>query len=128
MSKRAILTLTAAALMIVVVLYNLPGRANQFTKYPVSGNVLPDSIQKIIGHACTDCHTTGGNGMACAHVNFSKWSDYSVEKQASKANLICKNLSKSSMPPKGWRREHPDEIPTQMEVNIICAWSEFLNK
>jgi cytochrome c5 len=89
---------------------------------------LPDSIQKIVQKACMDCHADDGNGMAKAHINFSKWDTYKYDKQVEKSKDICKVLGKGSMPPKGFRKSHPDVIPTDAEVTIICKWADSLNK
>jgi cytochrome c5 len=97
-------------------------------KKSVSPTSIPDSIHKIFEKACMDCHAEGGNGMAESHVNFSKWDTYKPEKQADKAKAICKIVTKGNMPPKGFRKSHPDDIPTQAEINAICKWSDSLNK
>jgi hypothetical protein len=89
---------------------------------------LADSIMKIVKVSCMDCHGDGGNGMACAHVNFSKWTSYSAEKQAAKANDVCKIVSKGSMPPKKFQANHPEAVPTQQQITTICNWAKLLNK
>ena len=75
-----------------------------------------------------DCHADGGNGMAEAHLNFSKWDNYKPEKQSEKANAICKILTKGSMPPKGFCKSHPDAVPTKANLDAICKWAGSLNK
>ena len=78
-----------------------------------AGTPLPDSIKKVITRACMDCHADDGNFMAKGKVNFSQWETYSTEKQAGKANTICKELTKSSMPPKKWRSANATEVRYQ---------------
>jgi len=92
------------------------------------GQPLADSIMKIVKNSCMDCHADGGNGMACAHVNFSKWSTYKPEKQAAKAKDMCKELSKGAMPPKKFRENNPDAVPGPAQVKTICNWADGLNK
>ncbi|MGA2822599.1 MAG: heme-binding domain-containing protein [Bacteroidales bacterium] len=92
------------------------------------GQPLADSIMKIVKVSCMDCHGDGGNGMACAHVNFSKWSSYKPEKQADKANDVCQIITKGSMPPKRYCANHPAAVPTQAQITIICKWAKALNK
>jgi mono/diheme cytochrome c family protein len=92
------------------------------------GQPLADSVMKIVKVSCMDCHGDGGNGMACAHVNFSKWSTYKADKQASKANDINKVVAKGSMPPGKYRSSHPAAIPTQAQLNTINNWAKALNK
>lgn len=93
----------------------------------IPGVALPDSVLKIVQRACMDCHADDGNGMARSHVNFSKWNDYTAEKQADKAKNMCKELTKGGMPTKGWRKNNPDAVPTKAEIDIICRWSTTLN-
>jgi hypothetical protein len=92
------------------------------------GQPLADSVMKIVKISCMDCHGDGGNGMACAHVNFSKWTTYKSDKQASKANDISKVVTKGSMPPGKYRTTHPAAILTQSQLNTINNWAKALNK
>lgn len=92
------------------------------------GEPLADTIMKIVKVSCMDCHGDGGNGMACAHVNFSKWSSYKPDKQAEKANDVCKMITKGSMPPKRYCINHPDAVPTQAQIATICKWAKAFNK
>jgi mono/diheme cytochrome c family protein len=104
-----------------------PANASGSAKFNESNPELPDSIAKVIHKACLDCHGEDGNGMAKAHVNFGKWNTYDVKKQADKALAISKVLSKGSMPPGKWRKNNPDNIPTQAEVDLIKNWARALN-
>jgi hypothetical protein len=92
------------------------------------GQPLADSIMKIVKVSCMDCHADGGNGMACSHVNFSKWSTYKTEKQADKARDIVKVLTKGAMPPKKFRANNPEAVPTKAQMTIISNWANALNK
>ena len=92
------------------------------------GQPLADSVMKIVKNSCMDCHADGGNGMACAHVNYSKWTTYKADKQAAKANDICKIITKGSMPPKKYKENNPNAIPSPTQVNTICNWARALNK
>ncbi|MDP1621174.1 MAG: heme-binding domain-containing protein [Bacteroidales bacterium] len=89
---------------------------------------LPDSINKFVQRACMDCHSDDGNFLAKGKVNFSSWDKYDSAKQISKANSMCKELTKSAMPPKKWRKRNPDDIPTQAEVDMVCKWVNALQK
>ena len=130
MRKLHSLLLAAFIVSLVAAIVFIPSRANSSgpVKKSVPAASMPDSIHKIIEKCCMDCHAEGGNGMAESHVNFSKWDSYKPEKQADKANSICKVMTKESMPPKGYKKSHPDAIPTQKEVNAICKWAGSLNK
>ena len=82
----------------------------------------------IVEKSCMDCHADGGNGMAEGRVNFSKWDNYKPEKQADKAQAICKVITKGSMPPKGYLKTHPDAVPSQASINAICKWAGSFKK
>jgi cytochrome c5 len=117
----------ATAILFVIVLV----AATAFSPAGNSGSTgpkgIPDSIFSIIDRSCTHCHVNDGNGMAKAHVNFDNWDTYDASKQAAKAALMCKELTKGKMPPKGFRSSNPDLVPTDAEVKKICDWANSLN-
>jgi len=92
------------------------------------GQPLADSIMKIVNVSCVACHGDGGNGMACANVNFSKWSTYKPDQQGAKANDVCKIMTNGSMPPKRYRENNPAAVPTNAQLTTICNWAKSLNK
>jgi hypothetical protein len=81
---------------------------------------------KIADKSCVNCHSEPGNGIALAHLNLSNWDKYSPEKQAAKAKAMCSMVTKDKMPPKKFRANHPDGVPTAAEVKTICNWAESL--
>jgi hypothetical protein len=89
---------------------------------------LPDSINNIVKISCFTCHSSGGNGMAASHVNFSKWETLTADKQASKAGAICKMVSGGKMPPKKFKESHPEAVLTPAQVKTICNWANSLKK
>jgi hypothetical protein len=78
--------------------------------------------------SCLACHGAGGKGMALSHVKMSEWSSYSPEKQASKAEDMCKMVTKGKMPTKGYLNDHPEAKLSPEQIATICNWSESLNK
>jgi hypothetical protein len=88
---------------------------------------LPDSLMHIFKKACMDCHSDGGSGMAPKILNFSKWGEYSPDKQNQKATKICNVLTDDRMPPSSWKKSNANSLPTKKEVNDICKWSATLN-
>ena len=130
MKKLFFILIAFFVVTVVVTLVAMPSGKTSSTIY-ISGDEglqLPDSIMKIVKVSCMDCHADGGNGMACAHVNFSKWSTYKEEKQEAKATDMCKIITKGAMPPKRFRENNPEAVPTQAQVNTICNWAKTLNK
>jgi cytochrome c5 len=92
----------------------------------VATNAIPDDLKVIFKNSCMDCHATGGKGMAMSKVNFSDWDNYPADKQAKKAEAICKIITKGSMPPKSYGENNPDAIPTAAQKEMICKWSKSL--
>ncbi len=130
MKKFQSLLLATFVIALVASITFMPSKANSSgpLKKALPSASMPDSVHKIFEKSCMDCHATGGNGMAEGRVNFSKWDTYKPEKQADKAKAICKVMTKGSMPPKGFCKSHPDAVPTQAGINVICKWAESLNK
>lgn len=89
---------------------------------------IPDSVWAVVEKSCYDCHSSDGNGMAKAKINFDKWDDYSSDKQVSKAQDICTELQKGKMPPSKHRKNNPETIPTDVEVARICTWVQQIGK
>jgi hypothetical protein len=67
-----------------------------------------------------------GNQMALTHVNLSKWDGLTPEKQVSKASAMSNMISKGKMPPKGFKKDFPDKVPTEADVKVIADWAKTL--
>jgi mono/diheme cytochrome c family protein len=89
---------------------------------------VPDNLDKIFQTSCMPCHGNDGGLMSRSKLNFSKWLDYSAAREAERASKICSMLKKGEMPPKKARESHPELIPTQEQVDLICDWAESLKK
>ncbi|MEI6683636.1 MAG: heme-binding domain-containing protein [Bacteroidota bacterium] len=87
---------------------------------------LPDSVLQFVKKTCMDCHADDGNFMAKGKLNFSVWDKYNVEKQQEKSKQICKELTKKSMPTGKWRKNNPDKLPTQADIDMMCRWANNL--
>ena len=97
------------------------------TDTPISKTIAPN-IYKIINESCIHCHVNGGNHMAMSHINFSDWDSYSPEKKADKAKDMVKMLEKGKMPPKRYRKDHPENIPTEAQIETIKKWAKSLSE
>ncbi|MEI6173522.1 MAG: heme-binding domain-containing protein [Bacteroidota bacterium] len=130
MKKIAFVTFMATSILFALVVILNPQTVNGSKKFSASGpgSALPDSVSKVVKKACMDCHADDGNLMAKGKINFSVWETYDAEKQMKKAEALCKELTKSAMPPKKWRANNPTDIPTQAEVDMICRWAKTLQK
>jgi mono/diheme cytochrome c family protein len=130
MKKAAFFMLAAAVTFITAMILFNPNPATGSGKPRPAGPgvAIPDSVNKIFQKACMDCHADDGSAMARGKVNFSQWEKYDAGKQAKKAEDICKELTKSGMPPKKWRANNPDEVPTPAEVEMVCKWAKTFQK
>ena len=126
MKKLTRLVIAAASTIFIVALMIIPVSAQTTQPAGTKSNPLPDAINKIVEKTCVKCHAEPGNAMAQTHVNLTKWAEYSSEKQASKAKSMCNMVTKGKMPPKNFRKENPDVIPTAEEIKTICDWSQSL--
>ncbi|MEN6618758.1 MAG: heme-binding domain-containing protein [Rikenellaceae bacterium] len=86
-------------------------------------NSIPDDLKVIFKNSCMACHSIDGSGIAKAKLNFSNWDSYSPGKQDKKAAVICNVVSKGTMPPKSFRKSHPETILTEQQKEAICKWS-----
>jgi hypothetical protein len=83
---------------------------------------MPVDVQVILKKSCFGCHAEPGKTMALSRVNFTKWNEYTAEKQASKSRAMCKEVTKGKMPPKKFKENNPEAIPTADELKILCNW------
>ncbi len=105
----------------VVTINKVAAQSDQ--KEKVFSNPIPPGVMKILNKSCVNCHSEPGKILALSHVNLSKWDQYSAQKQADKAKLMCKKISKGKMPPKKFRANSPDAVPTSDEIKTICDWA-----
>jgi hypothetical protein len=87
---------------------------------------VPAEVQVILKKSCFGCHAEPGKTMALSRINFTKWNEYTSEKQASKAKAMCKKVTKGKMPPKKFRENHPEAVPTADELKILCDWKDTM--
>jgi hypothetical protein len=120
--------LLGSALIVTGCLFMMALIMNPVTaqKTSVGGKPIPDSIMKIAEKSCVTCHIPPGNMMAIEHLNLSNWEKYSPEKQASKAKAMCNMVTKDKMPPKNFRKNHPDGVPSTKEIKTICEWAQSI--
>jgi hypothetical protein len=130
MKKSILFSIFTFSIVIVAVLFFSPKpvTGSGFIASQDPGNALPDSIQKFVQKACMDCHSNDGSSMARGKVNFSKWETYDLSKQAKKANEMAKELLKGDMPPKKWRANNPEKVPTAAETDMVVQWAKSYQK
>lgn len=97
------------------------GQDERKQQYPI-----PENINKVFQTCCMRCHGISGGRYPRSRLNFARWTEYGVVKQAEKVSLICSTLRKGKMPPKSARDSKPELIPTKEQVDLICRWSESI--
>ena len=124
---RKTLAITASVIMIAIVItmFTTPTRAisSSDSSSPTLTSSIPDSVNSIFEKSCYPCHSAPGKSMAMSKVNFDKWETYKPEKQEDKAEDICEEVTKGAMPPKSFRSNNPEKVPTPAQVQTICNWA-----
>ena len=130
MKKKKLLLLSILGIFTISLLLFQPPTVSGTGKHSPAGpsTAIPDSILAVFQKSCMDCHSDDGSALARGKVNFSIWETYDISKKVKKGADICEELTKATMPPKGWRKNNPDDVPTQAEVNKVCSWVESLKK
>jgi cytochrome c5 len=123
-SVKMIAVIACACLFTALIAH--PVSAQTAEKSAATSTSLPADVAKVVDKSCAHCHMEPGNQMALSRVNFTKWDSYDPAKQASKAALIAKEVSKGKMPPKGYKKDNPDKVPTEADIKVISDWSKSL--
>lgn len=92
----------------------------------VDQKAIPAYVMKVFDKSCVACHKDPGMKFAQGPFNLSTWDNYPPEKQVNKAKAICNIVSKNKMPPKGYRNNNPDKVPTKDDAKILCDWATSL--
>ena len=125
MKKIIAITATIFLSLFFVTLIMAPDKAVSSSNSD-KGASIPDSVTKILEKSCYPCHSAPGSGMAMMHLNFDNWEKYNPEKQADKAKSICKKATSGKMPTSSFKKNNPDKIPTEKEINTLCNWANSL--
>ena len=122
MKSSSRLTILVAVLLMSVFTSLKPAQAQEAQPVADTLNAMPPEVLVILKKGCFDCHAEPGKTMALTHVNFTKWNEYTAEKQISKARGICEQVTKGEMPPKKYREYNPLGVHTAEELKILCDW------
>ncbi len=126
MKVRMISILVFTGIIILSTSFTNPGAMQNTALTGKESKAIPDNVLRILNKSCFDCHSEPGNGMAQMHVNLSNWDKYSSKKQVAKAKAMCGMVSKGKMPTKNYRKNHPENVPTDDEIRILCNWAKSL--
>jgi len=123
--KKIAIIISAGAFFIAVGIVNTIN-AQDAQKEVVKSKPIPADVASIMERSCVGCHSDNGNTFAKMHFNFTKWNEYSPDEQASTAKDICKQLSKSKMPPKKFLKDRPEVKLSDAEKKTVCEWTSQL--
>ncbi len=87
---------------------------------------IPAEISQILKPACMTCHSDAGRDKPKSAVNFSAWDKYNPTEKKMLAASIQSEVTKKSMPPKGFLNSHPDAVLTELQMNQIVQWCDSL--
>ena len=122
--KKIITIISAiAGVVLLTALINIPASVKSSPETGKTQKAIPADVLKITEISCSGCHNEPGMKMAMAFLNLSDWDKYTPAKQASKAKKMCKFVTKDKMPPKRFRANNPDAVPTKNDLKTICYWA-----
>lgn len=102
----------------------------------------PADIKKILETTCFDCHSAKTNYPwynnitpvnywlaehvkdGKKHLDFSKWSDYSLKRKEHKMDELYEEVEKGEMPLDSYTWTHADANLTQEQIAAVVAWGK----
>tara|TARA_R110001606_G_scaffold147495_1_gene287413 strand:+ start:3834 stop:4307 length:474 start_codon:yes stop_codon:yes gene_type:complete len=102
----------------------------------------PEEIQKIMKSSCFDCHSNSTrypwyNSITpvnywladhikegSKHLNFSKWSEYSLKKKEHKMEELYEEVEKKNMPLNSYTWTHSEANLTDTQVKLMVDWAK----
>ena len=112
--------------LILIPVTGLSGSKDRTEKTSGGGKTLSEEVTRITVKTCENCHSEPGNPFALSHVNLTFWEKFAPEKQAAKAKAMCDMVTMNKMPPKSYRKSHPNEALTPEDISKICDWAQSL--
>lgn len=108
----------------------------------VSETNPPEDVKKVLETTCYDCHSdktvypwysniTPVNYWLDDHIkdgkkhlNFSKWSSYSLKKKEHKMDELYEEVEKGEMPLDSYTWTHADANLTQEQIDAVVTWGK----
>ena len=102
----------------------------------------PAEVTKILKNACFDCHSSHTrypwyNNITPVnywldehvrdgkkHLDFSKWSEYSLKKKEHKMDELHEEVEEKEMPLNSYTWTHADANLSQEQIDAIVAWGK----
>ncbi len=140
--KIAKIILIVAVIFTVIQLYR-PAKTNpavDASKTLSANTQMPPDVKQDLDRSCADCHTyntvwpkysyvapiswlvTDDVDEGRRHLNFSDWTQYSVEQQQRKLSSICNEVKDGGMPLRQYTWMHHGTALHQPQRDAVCAW------
>ncbi len=91
-----------------------------------STSTIPVELNQILKTSCMTCHSDAGRDKPKNAVNFSLWEKYTPTEKMMLASSIQTEVTKKSMPPKGFLNSHPDAALNDLQISQIVQWCDAL--
>ena len=86
-------------------------------------NEIPKDVQQIINKSCISCHNSNSsNKKAKEKLNFSKFKYLKTYQQLAKWDKVAEVVVNDEMPPKKFKRKHPEKALTADDLGILTTW------
>ena len=101
-------------------------------------SIQDPQVRDALATACFDCHSEQGNvawnarlaptylfgkSAALNSLNFSKWGDYSAQKQKAELAQISKAVADGQMPPGDYELLHPAAKLSAADKSLVLEWA-----
>ncbi|MDX6747549.1 heme-binding domain-containing protein [Polaribacter sp. PL03] len=102
----------------------------------------PEDVKRILETTCYDCHSSKTNypwynnitpvnfwldehiADGKKHLNFSKWSEYSLKRKEHKMDELYEEVEKGEMPLDSYTWTHTDANLTEDQIAAVVAWGK----
>nr|WP_298989904.1 heme-binding domain-containing protein [uncultured Polaribacter sp.] len=102
----------------------------------------PAEVTQILKTTCFDCHSAKTNYPwynnitpvnywldehvrdGKKHLDFSKWSEYSLKRKEHKMDELYEEVEKKEMPLNSYTWTHAEANLTQAQINAVVAWGK----
>ena len=127
----------------VVIQFIQPARNKSKDAFPTDMErmyLMSGNVKAIFRNACYDCHSDNtrypwyssiqpGAWYMSSHIsngrkelNFNRFGEYSVRRQASKLKAIANSINDKSMPVWSYTLVHRDAVLSEDQVKILSKW------
>lgn len=116
--------LIIAAMIGVAAILQSNSRLLNEAKIKASGIDMPDDVKAVIDKSCYGCHHKDSrNEKGKAKLQWDNLDELSKAKQVATMEGIIDVLKEDAMPPKKFKENYPDNIPSKEEIDKLIDWA-----